>query len=76
MSDASLSQARAAKSEALKVFRRIGEVVGVGLVKLGNGYGVKVNLQSAPTSAAVPSSVKGVPVTVEVTGPIRKRSGR
>ena len=74
MDGASLDQARAAKPAALKIFRRIGEVVGVGLVRLGDGYGVKVNLQSCPTSVSVPESVNGVPVTVEITGPIRKRS--
>ena len=74
MDGASLDQARAAKPAALKIFRRIGEVVGVGLVRLGDGYGVKVNLQSRPTSAAVPESVNGVPVRVEVTGLIRKRA--
>jgi hypothetical protein len=73
MDAASLTQARAAKATALKIFSQLGQVVGVGLVKLGDGYGVKVNLQSHPKTAALPSSVDGVPVTVEVTGPIRKR---
>ena len=74
MDGATLAQARAAKAKALKVFSQLGDVVGVGLVKLDDGYGVKVNLQSHPKAATVPSSVAGVPVTVEVTGPIRKRS--
>jgi predicted secreted protein len=73
MDGASLAKARAAKAKALEIFSRLGDVVGVGLVKLGEGYGVKVNLQSRPKTAAVPRSVAGVPVTVEVTGPIRKR---
>jgi predicted secreted protein len=73
MAGATLAQARAAKAKALEVFSRLGEVVGVGLVKLDDGYGVKVNLQSRPKSGSMPRAVAGVPVTVEVTGPIRKR---
>ena len=76
MDGASLAQARAAKPMALRLFRRIGEVVGVGLVKLGDGYGVKVNLQSSPKAAELPRAVNGVPVTVEVVGQIRKRPAR
>jgi hypothetical protein len=75
MSVASLAQARAAKARALEIFSRFGEVVGVGLVRVGEGYGVKVNLQSASTKNPLPRSVDGVPVTVEVVGSIRKRSG-
>jgi len=73
MDGSTLAQARAAKAKALQVFSKLGDVVGVGLVKLDGGYGVKVNLQSQPKTAALPRSVAGVPVTVEVTGPIRKR---
>lgn len=76
MDGATLSQARAAKARVLEVFSRLGQVVGVGLVKLDDGYGVKVNLQSRPRAVAMPRSVSGVPVTVEVTGPIRKRTSR
>lgn len=74
MNAASLAQARAAKARALKIFSRFGDVVGIGLVRLGEGYGVKVNLQSQPRKDPMPRSVDGVPVTVEVIGPIRKRS--
>jgi hypothetical protein len=73
MSDASLDQARAAKARALEVFARFGEVVGVGLVRLGAGYAIKVNFKSTPSSPdALPSAIDGVPVTVEVVGSIRK----
>jgi hypothetical protein len=75
MDGATLSQARAAKTRALQVFRRVGKVVGVGLIKLGDGYGVKVNLQSRPKTRSIPNSVNGVPVTIEVTGALRKRAG-
>ena len=72
MTAASLAQARAAKARALEIFSRFGVVVGVGLVRLGEGYGVKVNLQKPPADPGLPQSVDGVPVTVEVVGPIRK----
>lgn len=74
MDGATLPKARAAKTRALQVFSRVGKVVGVGLVKLDDGYGVKVNLQSRPRAGTIPSSVNGVPVTIEVTGPLRKRT--
>ena len=52
---ASLDQARSAKAEAVKEFSRFGEVVGVGIVKLDDGYGLKVNLkQLADDNEALP----------------------
>jgi hypothetical protein len=74
MDDPSLERARAAKARALEVFSRLGEVVGIGLTRIGDVYGLKVNLGSAPKErSALPSEVDGVPVKVEVVGPIRKR---
>lgn len=71
---ATLEQARAAKDEALKLFSRLGSVVGVGITRVGEGYGVKVNLRESPEGGAeVPDHVRGVPVRVDVVGPIRKR---
>lgn len=74
MTAASLAQARAAKARALEIFSQFGDVVGVGLVRVGEGYGVKVNLQRPPAATRLPRSVDGVPVTVEVVGIIRKLS--
>jgi hypothetical protein len=74
MDDPSLERARAAKAHALEVFSRLGEVVGIGLTRIGDEYGLKVNLGSAPKErSALPSEVDGVRVKVEVVGPIRKR---
>ncbi len=71
---ASLDQARSAKSEAAKEFSRFGEVLGVGIVKIGNGYGLKVNLKHKVNDAAsLPKSVKGVPTRCEVVAPPRKQ---
>jgi len=68
-----LEAARAAKKKASKVFHGVGEVVGVGLVSIGDGYGIKVNL-AAPLAkdAVAPAEIDGVPVTTEVVGRIAK----
>ena len=48
MKGAPLEAARAAKSEVFRAFAGVGDVVGVGLVSMGAGYGLKVNLAAAP----------------------------
>lgn len=74
MKDGSLERARAAKARALELFSKFGEVVGVGLTRIGDGYGIKVNLSSpAAREDSLPKEVDGVPVQVEVVGTIRKR---
>jgi hypothetical protein len=74
MSDKSLDRARAVKPRALEVFSKLGEVVGVGLTRIGDVYGIKVNLASAvKDESTLPREVDGVPVKVEVVGTIRKR---
>jgi hypothetical protein len=74
MKGASIDEARAAKARALEIFGRLGDVVGVGLTRVDDGYGLKVNLR-APVArgATLPESVEGVPVRVEVVGRIRAR---
>ena len=72
MAAISLEQARAAKAEALDVFARIGEVLGIGITKMGPDYVLKVNLRGAPKKAP-PSKVRGVPVQVELVGTVRRR---
>ncbi|HKI35042.1 MAG TPA: hypothetical protein VKA46_24510 [Gemmataceae bacterium] len=67
-----LEQARAAKLRVLAVFQQLAPVVGVGVTRTDGGYAVKVNLQAAPPEGiALPESVDGVPVRVEVVGTIR-----
>lgn len=47
-------------------------VVGIGLTRIGDGYGVKVDLATPPApDAGLPESVDGVPVRIEVVGGIR-----
>ncbi len=70
---ATLDQARAAKQKALEVYGAHGRVVGVGITKLDEGYGLKVNFESAPARPGeMPEEIDGVPVRTEVVGKIRK----
>jgi len=69
-----LELARAAKARALDVFAPLAPVVGVGVTRVDGGYGVKVNLESAPPAGTpLPAAVDGVPVKVEVVGRLRKQ---
>lgn len=69
-----LDDARAAKGEALEVFRELVGEVSVGIKGLGQGrYGLKVNLTAAPEEdVSLPDEINGVPVQVEIVGRIRK----
>lgn len=74
-SDASLEKVRAAKSVAEKIFTELLGDVAVGITRVGGAYALKVNLVSAPgPKVKLPADVNGVPVRVEVTGSIKKRS--
>lgn len=68
-----LEEARAAKPEAQSVFGRLAKLAGVGITRIGEGYGLKVNLESA-ADGVLPKEVAGVPVQVEVVGRLRKRA--
>ena len=72
MTACTLDQARAAKAKAVELFSALAPVVGVGITRIGEGYGLKVNLERKPPTA-LPIEVDGVPVRVEVIGKIRKR---
>jgi hypothetical protein len=67
-----LEQARAAKSKAVALLAGL-PVVGVGITRIGDGYGLKVNLSESVTADAVPVHVDGVPIQTDVVGEIRKR---
>jgi hypothetical protein len=68
-----LEAARAAKSQARKMFAALAPVTGVGLTKVGGVYSVKINLRNLPApSVSLPKEINGVPVIVEVTGAVRK----
>ena len=73
MAGADLEQARAAKERAKVLFAKKASVVGIGINRVGGGFGVKVNLsEPAPPGADLPETIDGVPVRVEVIGTIRK----
>jgi hypothetical protein len=75
MAAITLEQARAAKAEAQDIFSRLGEVVGVGITKIGDNYALKVNLRRPlPGKSAAPKEVRGVPVKLELIGDIRRRA--
>ena len=70
-----LEQARAAKTEAHDVFQRLARLAGIGITRIGQGYGLKVNVETPPADGVVlPNVVNGVPVKVEVVGTLRKRA--
>ena len=67
-----LEEARAAKPKAAALLAAL-PVVGVGITRIGDGYGLKVNLSESVADDAVPQQVNGVPIKTEVVGEIRKR---
>ena len=70
----SREEARAEKARALEIFGEFGEVVGVGITRIDDGYGIKVNFKDEPAAnARLLRDVNGVPVKIEIVGPIRKR---
>jgi hypothetical protein len=70
-----LEDARVAKTKVAKLLAKHPLVNGVGLIRVGGGYGVKVNLlRPAPDVESLMTEVDPVPVRVEVVGPIAKRS--
>jgi len=70
MNACTLQQARAAKHTAVEMFR--GRVAGIGITRIEDGYGLKVNLERLPESP-LPTDVDGVPLRVEIVGSIRNR---
>lgn len=74
---ATLEQARAARQKALARLAGLAHLNGIGIVRLKDGYGLKVNLERpAGRVAELPELIDGVPVRVEVVGPVRARGGR
>ena len=70
-----LEMARAAKEGAHGVLARLATVAGVGITRVGSGYGLKINLATEPdANRALPTEVDGVPVKIEVVGRIKKRA--
>jgi hypothetical protein len=73
MTGSTLEQARVVKPRVRELFAEHAEVVGVGITRIGDSYGVKVNLRTAPASSVrLPDSLDGVPIQVEVVGAVRR----
>ena len=72
----SLAAARAVKSKAARQLSRVAAVNGVGITRVGGGYGVKVNVATEPPPGVeIPEEIDGVPVVLEVVGRISARRG-
>jgi hypothetical protein len=71
MTPATLERARGARVRVAALLAATAEVVGVGVTFLDDGFAVKVNLRELPASCAIPDEIDGVPVIVEVVGPIQ-----
>jgi hypothetical protein len=72
-----LAAARAAKKKAQTQFGAWPQVIALGITRTGTEYAVKISLnEPLPLSRRIPSSIDGVPIVVQVTGPIRKSDQR
>jgi hypothetical protein len=71
MNGATLEQARAAKAKLAAVLAGRPDLRGIGIAVLDCGYGVKVNLTRRPEDLSLPDDVDGVPVILDIVGPIR-----
>jgi hypothetical protein len=69
---ASLERARKAKAKVANRVGHLDAVNGVGITRVGEGFGVKVNLSKPlPASVDIPSELDGVKVVTERIGPVR-----
>lgn len=67
---ATIDEVRNVKDSAWDLFSQYGTVSGVGITQYKDGFGLKINFETAP-DAVLPSEVNGVPVAaVDVTGRI------
>ncbi len=74
MKGSSKQAARAAKTKALALLADVTALNGVGICRVGEGYGVKLNLSEAPSQDhRLPKKVDGVPLVIEIVGRIVKQ---
>ena len=72
---ADLEKARAAKALAVSRLGSLAQVNGVGITRVGQGYGVKINLsEQLHPGTEIPEDIDGVPVVVELVGRITPRT--
>lgn len=72
--DATQLEARAAKRKLAARLREDANVNGIGITRADGGFALKVNLVASGSD--IPSEIDGVPIRVEVVGPIKTRDGR
>lgn len=71
MNGASLERARAAKAKVAALLANHPHLRGLGIAVLDDGFGVKANFGCAPEEGLLPADVNGVPIVIDVIGPIR-----
>ncbi|MGH2662508.1 MAG: hypothetical protein ACRDH8_06805 [Actinomycetota bacterium] len=70
-----LAKARAAKRKVAKMVEGDPSVTGIGIARIGRGYGVKLNVtEQLGNAVMLPQEVDGVPLRVETVGRISKRT--
>lgn len=72
------SEARAAKAHLVEMLSNHSAVNGVGMGRVGTAWVLRVNLRSADPALrrGIPTEVDGVPVHVQVVGPVRAAIAR
>jgi hypothetical protein len=74
MDGVSIERARVAKAHVLERFEKVPQVGAVGLIRVGEGYGLKINLSEPLKSGeAIPPEFEGVPILIDVTGRVVAR---
>jgi hypothetical protein len=72
---ASIENARAVKAKLSDQIGNHPQVNGIGITRIGGGFGVKVNLERGERQDfSVPDEIDGVRIHFERVGPIRKLS--
>ena len=73
----SYQRAQEVKHHASELFSQFGPVNGVGVTQTDDGFAVKINFEREPDDrSAMPATVDGVPVTIDVVGKIRADMAR
>ena len=71
----SIEDVRSVKPKALSVFKKLGQVNGVGITRHKGAYAVRVNLvQDLDPGVKCPATIDGISVVLKVVGTIRKQS--
>lgn len=67
---AELDRARTAKRQLRAQLAGRGGISGVGITRVGDSFGLLVNVVHPADGAGLPAAVDGVAVRVKVTGPV------